>query len=608
MKKIIMINVLVFILLISSCAFASIVSDVDDFIAIANDGTISEIKLGADIVIDEEITINVDSSDRYIDTNGYKLVLDNYLTIFYFEDELNFTFMDSIGNGVVVSNGTKIRAQFFEPGYENNKLQFISGSYVQPTSLATLVIDANDTTDGLNIIIDGASFYQYSSSPFLENDWNYQIRNMNIMGYYSDSYVGFANIEKPLSQVMDNNTKIFVNGKLLDVDRNTKQTRDVFFNRTPGNYIVITNMATYDDTSIIVPTFDMLIEEYGDVGFKPVVVQKGEESGTIDGDFLKFELEGKDKNCFATQLNISTLNGEGGWNNPSQFGIKPITGLEVDKYDAFVKLVYDSDEDGEYETLLGIGVASVKVSPEIVECDSYWGTSGGMYIQSVTIDGETVYSYSEPLSLYAGDTVTILVECAEHYEAISGILRYNNINQDYFTLTRNEQGLYEGTFVIPGYDFKIGISTLEKDNRLIFYSHNGSDLVENVYYEVGEPMILPGSFEGWTNGDLALIGWSSSLDGTQDFYEPGDEYTTSETQPIRHVFWAQWGEASTDKGDINQDGNINIIDVKLLLQWVISNSLNDPTPAELKIRDMNNDSHINIIDVKLLLQKVISNS
>ena len=59
------------------------------------------------------------------------------------------------------------------------------------------------------------------------------------------------------------------------------------------------------------------------------------------------------------------------------------------------------------------------------------------------------------------------------------------------------------------------------------------------------------------------------------------------------------------KGDINDDGNINIIDVKLLLQTVISGS-NSYTDEQMETSDMNNDGNINIIDVKLLLQRVIS--
>ncbi len=58
-------------------------------------------------------------------------------------------------------------------------------------------------------------------------------------------------------------------------------------------------------------------------------------------------------------------------------------------------------------------------------------------------------------------------------------------------------------------------------------------------------------------------------------------------------------------GDLNNDTNINIIDVKLLLQKVIAGVLS-PTSEEIEVCDLNNDGAINIIDVKLLLQRVIS--
>ena len=59
-------------------------------------------------------------------------------------------------------------------------------------------------------------------------------------------------------------------------------------------------------------------------------------------------------------------------------------------------------------------------------------------------------------------------------------------------------------------------------------------------------------------------------------------------------------------GDINDDRNINIIDVKLLLQKVVNGDA--VTSEDLIVCDLNNDSRINIIDVKILLQRVINNN
>ncbi len=67
----------------------------------------------------------------------------------------------------------------------------------------------------------------------------------------------------------------------------------------------------------------------------------------------------------------------------------------------------------------------------------------------------------------------------------------------------------------------------------------------------------------------------------------------------------QHGGSIFNTGDINKDDNINIIDVKLLLQKVIV-GVSNPSKVELTACDMNMDDEINIIDVKLLLQKVIS--
>ena len=61
--------------------------------------------------------------------------------------------------------------------------------------------------------------------------------------------------------------------------------------------------------------------------------------------------------------------------------------------------------------------------------------------------------------------------------------------------------------------------------------------------------------------------------------------------------------APAKKGDLDKDGEITIVDVRLLLQVYINSSFSTIwTEEQLDIMDMNNDSIINIIDVRLLLQ------
>ena len=66
-------------------------------------------------------------------------------------------------------------------------------------------------------------------------------------------------------------------------------------------------------------------------------------------------------------------------------------------------------------------------------------------------------------------------------------------------------------------------------------------------------------------------------------------------------------EVSQARGDLNKDGDINITDVRLLLQaYINSGSSAVWSQEQLDSMDMNKDGIINIIDVRLLLQLYIN--
>ena len=102
----------------------------------------------------------------------------------------------------------------------------------------------------------------------------------------------------------------------------------------------------------------------------------------------------------------------------------------------------------------------------------------------------------------------------------------------------------------------------------------------------------------------SMAGTSPLLDtdGGHYIYSNGGKYHW-----VDPVWTIEIVESILLKGDVNFDGNINIIDVKLLLQTVISNTY-FLSEDQFYVMDINDDDNINILDVKLLLQQVIAAS
>ena len=109
-----------------------------------------------------------------------------------------------------------------------------------------------------------------------------------------------------------------------------------------------------------------------------------------------------------------------------------------------------------------------------------------------------------------------------------------------------------------------------------------------------------------TDGELVPIGdISVTFNGDGElFWRDASKYSNFMTQFLISTYDMDPVVGRTP-GDLNNDKNVNIIDVKLLLQKVIA-GVSSPTSEDIEVCDINNDGTINIVDVKLLLQRVIS--
>ena len=65
------------------------------------------------------------------------------------------------------------------------------------------------------------------------------------------------------------------------------------------------------------------------------------------------------------------------------------------------------------------------------------------------------------------------------------------------------------------------------------------------------------------------------------------------------------GEESTYiSGDVTQDGLVNVLDVVLLVNWILSGT--SLTDLETSIADMTNDGLVNVLDIVALVNTILN--
>ena len=207
-------------------------------------------------------------------------------------------------------------------------------------------------------------------------------------------------------------------------------------------------------------------------------------------------------------------------------------------------------------------------------------------------------------------------------------------------------GIYKGTAMQWFYWDKYSLGThtvtfeyLEKTTELEIEVVSSAQSINYIsgqtktqYYD-GEPFDMSGAVLEITFSDgskknyttfremenefgTCFINWDRMYDGK---LHKGDTYIIFENletvfiegvDATEDMFTFTVVDAPGPKGDINGDESLNIIDVKLLLQYIIKGdgTRSGLTDEQMYFYDINYDGMINIIDVKLLLQQVINGS
>ena len=158
---------------------------------------------------------------------------------------------------------------------------------------------------------------------------------------------------------------------------------------------------------------------------------------------------------------------------------------------------------------------------------------------------------------------------------------------------------------LPGYSWQYQINV--ESGGTLNYCGNRSSVADNIgtnngylnYAEsfyLGTDPIAEGDFKNIYPGDTEALFASikecmnAYINGTEDI--SGESFKTAFLQ--KHVYM---------RGDVNYDGELTIVDVRILLQKVINESY---TEVEMDVVDFNEDGNVSIIDVRTLLQYIIN--
>ena len=81
--------------------------------------------------------------------------------------------------------------------------------------------------------------------------------------------------------------------------------------------------------------------------------------------------------------------------------------------------------------------------------------------------------------------------------------------------------------------------------------------------------------------------------------------TTTTTKPITTTTTTTKPQPHIIEGDINGDGVVNVLDVRMLVNGIMSGVYTNPTAEQLAVADLNKDKVVNTLDARQLLAKIL---
>lgn len=113
-----------------------------------------------------------------------------------------------------------------------------------------------------------------------------------------------------------------------------------------------------------------------------------------------------------------------------------------------------------------------------------------------------------------------------------------------------------------------------------------------------------------TREGYKFLGWSLAKDSGTIFDQDNTKLIANDIYPdvskasAKVTFYARWERISV-KGDINTDGEIDRVDVELLMNWLLAAP--KTTLKDAEAADMNGDGKLNAVDLTMLKRQVLIN-
>ena len=172
-----------------------------------------------------------------------------------------------------------------------------------------------------------------------------------------------------------------------------------------------------------------------------------------------------------------------------------------------------------------------------------------------------------------------------------------SLHPDAFSVLANEYIIDEGNDVISISQNTLNFSIHNESDYSLTYKYIFSDLLDG-----GIPLF------DYSQGELYL---NSNSDTLISFSKNSDS-NISDTQvmlsvwPVRHEYAIKELQFSVSTnslllGDANYDGNIDVIDIVLIVNMILGNQ-----ELELEVSDLNNDGELNVVDVVILVNSILS--
>ena len=324
------------------------------------------------------------------------------------------------------------------------------------------------------------------------------------------------------------------------------------------------------------------------------------------GDVFAINYDGSDVNNFPVEINSKILNGVAIYDINSNGKDDIVVATENDKE---IHIIYDN---GSYETIFS-SQDKFKAAPSILNNNNdiiiLIGNTDGLFY-GINIDGSVKFIIptlddikSEPGFVTHNNQIKIFFGSEDGF--LYGINSEGQNLPNWPQYIGNEKINSSPIFADLNNDNEPEVISATNEGKLIIFKIDGSEF-ENFPIQFNTGFESSPSVTDLDNDDdlEIIIGTSQNLSvidiknttNTEEFYwntYRGDNHKTG-----------YYYSDSLLSGDLNSDTLLNVLDLVVAINIIISNS--EPTSNQLLAGDLNNDNNFDVLDIVILVNLILS--